>query len=243
MSDTRFRLITLDLDDTLWPLGPVIEAADTALHGWLSRHAPRLAATHDLASLRQHRRTLMQTMPEIAHDLGQIRRRSLASLLESFNYAVSLAEDGVAYFQMHRNRVAPFADVAPVLHALSRRYCLISLTNGTADPEATALRGLFHRNLTPVDAGAAKPDPALFRHALAHAGCTPREALHLGDDPWMDVEAARAAGLTAIWVNRYGRDWPRELAPPHHTVTDLNQVLDWLDGRGQVAIEEPGHAV
>jgi len=229
MPDPGFRLITLDLDDTVWPCAPVIEAAEEALHAWLRRRAPRLANAHDLASLRRHRRSLMDAMPEIAHDLGQIRRRSLVALLESFDYAAALAEEGMAWFDHHRNRVEPFADVGPALHHLSTRYRLVSLTNGTANPEATPLRGLFERSLTAADVGAAKPDPALFLGALAYAGCAPGECLHLGDDPWRDVEAARSAGLTAVWVNRYGRTWPDELAPPTLMVTDFHQVLAWLD--------------
>lgn len=243
MPDPAFRLITLDLDDTLWPCVPVIQAAEEAFYAWLHRRAPRLADAHDPASLRRHRRELMQAMPEIAHDLGQVRRRSLVALLESFDYAVALAEEGMEWFDRHRNRVQPFDDVEPVLRVLARRYRLVSLTNGTANPEATPLRGLFERSLTAAEVGAAKPDPALFRRALEHAGCTPGECLHIGDDPWMDVQAARSAGLTAVWVNRYGRDWPGELAPPTRTVTDLHQVLAWLDGDRDVTAAAGVHAL
>jgi queuine tRNA-ribosyltransferase len=169
MHDPSVRLITLDLDDTVWPCVPVIQAAEEVFHDWLHRHAPRLAEAHDLASMRRHRRELMDAMPEIAHDLGQIRRRSLAVLLESFDYAVGLAEEALALFDEHRNRVEPFEDVAPVLRTLSARYRLVSLTNGTANPEATPLRGLFERSITAADAGAAKPHPALFIRALEHA--------------------------------------------------------------------------
>ena len=233
MPDSSFRLITLDLDDTVWPCVPVIQAAEEVFHDWLHRHAPRLAEAHDLTSMRRHRRELMDAMPEIAHDLGQIRRRSLAMLLESFDYAVGLAEEALALFGEHRNRVEPFEDVAPVLRTLSAHYRLVSLTNGTANPEATPLRGLFERSITAADAGAAKPHPALFMRALEHAGCAPSQCLHLGDDPWMDVEGARAVGMTAVWVNRYGRTWPDELAPPALTVTTLHQFLDWLDAEPQ----------
>jgi putative hydrolase of the HAD superfamily len=225
----RFRLITFDLDETLWPCAPVIQAAEEVHHAWLARHAPRLAAAHDLASLRRHRRQVMDARPDIAHDLRQIRRRSLASLLEAFDYAADLAEEAIALFDVHRNRVEPFDDVAPVLRALSRRYRLVSLTNGTADPEATPLRGLFERNLSAAEAGAAKPDPALFRRALAHAGCAPHESLHVGDDPRLDVEAARACGLATVWVNRDARPWPEDLVPPDLAVSDLTELLRWLD--------------
>ena len=40
-------LITLDLDDTLWPCEPVILAAERALHHWLGQRTPRLAMAHD----------------------------------------------------------------------------------------------------------------------------------------------------------------------------------------------------
>ncbi len=243
LSNPPFRLITFDLDDTVWPCVPVIQAAEEALHGWLRRHAPRLAHTHDVASMRRHRRELMDAMPHIAHDLGQIRRRSLVVLLESFGYAVALAEEAMALFDEHRNRVEPFADVAPVLRTLSERYRLVSLTNGTSNPEATPLRGLFERSLTAADAGAAKPDPALFVCALEQVGCEPAESLHVGDDPWMDVEAARAIGLTTVWVNRYGRAWPDELARPAVTVTDLHQVLTWLDGVRACSPKDHTHEV
>lgn len=224
------RLITLDLDDTLWPCKPVIQAADRALHDWLSRHAPRLVAAHDVVSLRRHRGRIMEQSPEIAHDLGQIRHRSLRTLLETFDYPGQLADAAMELFMDYRNRVEPYADARPVLQTLAARYTLISVTNGNANVEATPLRGLFRHRLTAAESGAAKPDPAMFNRALAIAGCRAEECLHLGDDPWTDVEAARACGLTAIWINRTGRAWPDELTPPDCTVTDLYQFAAWLDG-------------
>jgi putative hydrolase of the HAD superfamily len=226
---TRYRLITFDLDDTVWPCLPVIQAAEDVFHAWLGRTAPRLAEAHDLASMRRHRRQLMEDRPEIAHDLTQVRRHSLARLLVEFDYAAHLADEAVDLFALHRNRVEPFDDVAPALRALVGRYRLVSLTNGTADPEATSLRGLFERHLSAAEAGAAKPHPAMFRRALEHACCAPEECLHVGDDPRLDVEAARACGLTAVWVNRDGRDWPDALPPPDLTITDLHQLVQWLD--------------
>ncbi len=165
------RLITLDLDDTLWPCLPVIQAAEEALHAWLRAHAPRLAEAHDVASLRRHRRELMARTPDIAHDLGLVRRRSLTALLESFGYPPRLADEAMAIFMEHRNRVEPFAEVVPALRALSSRYQLVSVTNGNSSVESTPLRGIFRYSITAADAGAAKPDPAIFIRALELTGC------------------------------------------------------------------------
>ena len=46
--------------------------------------------------------------------------------------------------------------------------------------------------------GAAKPDPRIFEVALAHAGATPAETVHVGDTLINDVVGARAAGITPI---------------------------------------------
>ncbi|EXJ11228.1 HAD family hydrolase [Imhoffiella purpurea] len=232
MSRSRIRLITFDLDDTLWPCLPAIQAAEQVLHGWLRDKAPRLAEAHDIESMRAHRRTVMESMPEIAHDLGLVRHRSLIQLLESFDYPADLADAAVSLFLEHRSRVEPYPDALPVLRALAPDYRLVSLTNGNADVEVTSLRGIFAHNLTAAGIGAAKPDPAMFRRALELTGCDTDECLHLGDDPWTDVEAARAFGIPAIWVNRTGRDWPETLEPPSLTVTHLYELTAWLkDGR------------
>ena len=43
---SRIRAITLDLDDTLWPVWPTIARAEAQLQSWLQQHAP---AAHALA--------------------------------------------------------------------------------------------------------------------------------------------------------------------------------------------------
>lgn len=56
--------------------------------------------------------------------------------------------------------------------------------------------------------GAAKPDPAIFAHALAIAGAEPGQAWHAGDSVEADVEGALAAGVTPVLVARGGAPGP-----------------------------------
>ena len=51
----RLDAITLDLDDTLWPVDPVIERAEAALMDWFAERAPGVLARLDLAGLRRIR--------------------------------------------------------------------------------------------------------------------------------------------------------------------------------------------
>jgi 2-haloalkanoic acid dehalogenase type II len=226
----RFALVTIDLDDTLWPSAPTLLQAEEALYRWLQHRAPRLAERHDQLSLREHRHRLMRERPGIAHDITEVRLASLRGLLLTHGYDAELADAAMRVFLDHRNRVDPYPEVAGVLRELSRRHRLVSLTNGNADPQRTPLRGLFHHSLNPAMVGAAKPDPAMFRAALDWAGVTAEQALHIGDDPWLDVVAARTAGLTAVWINRAGRSWPAELEPPAAQFGDLAQLPSWMAG-------------
>jgi putative hydrolase of the HAD superfamily len=50
----------------------------------------------------------------------------------------------------------------------------------------------------PAHAGAAKPDPRIFRYALAELGVPAHQALHAGDDTVQDVRGARSAGLRSV---------------------------------------------
>ncbi len=49
-------------------------------------------------------------------------------------------------------------------------------------------------------AGIAKPDPALYRHALAAAGCRPEDATMVGDTYENDIAPAIALGLRTVWL-------------------------------------------
>lgn len=228
----HLRLITIDLDDTLWPCAPVIQAAEIAHYRWLVAQAPRLAEHHDVDSLRAHRRALMHERSELAHDVTALRRTALLALLLELDYserqAAELVQGAMLAFHEARNRVQPYADVAPVLARLRRRVQLVAVTNGNAQVQHTPLRDLFDRCLTAAEAGAAKPSPAIFELAMDRAGATPAQTLHIGDDPALDIEAARRLGLAAVWVNRDDRPWPSELEPPLHQVDDLYALEHWL---------------
>lgn len=231
MPASPFQLITLDLDETVWPCLPVIIAAEQAALAWLSVHAPRLTSKHDIDSLRRHRRALMQQRPDIAHDVTAVRRQSLTALLSELDYPTALVDDAMAVFAQHRNHITPYSDAAPSLRQLRQHHQLVSLTNGNADPEQTPLRGLFHHSLTAADAGSAKPHPRLFEMAMTLTNSRPEQTLHIGDEPWLDIDAARQQGLTAIWINRNAQPWPDELPPPLAEFSDLSAVPGWLSNQ------------
>ena len=55
------------------------------------------------------------------------------------------------------------------------------------------------------ECGIRKPDPEIFRVTLSQIGVAPEDAVHVGDDPILDVEGARDAGMAVIQVTPDGR--------------------------------------
>ena len=127
------KALTLDLDDTLWPVWPAIERAEVVLHGWLRSHAPRTAERFDTRALRQLRDQVGQTHPERAHDLSWLRWRSIELALQTAGEDPALADPAFALFFDHRQRVELYAEVPQALARLSARYPILALTNGNAD--------------------------------------------------------------------------------------------------------------
>lgn len=71
--------------------------------------------------------------------------------------------------------------------------------------EALELAGSFNFVLCSAIERMEKPDPAIFRAALARAGAAPAEALHAGDHPDKDGRGAHAVGITSVLVDHGGR--------------------------------------
>ncbi|MBT8083740.1 MAG: HAD family hydrolase [Woeseia sp.] len=224
----RIRTITLDLDDTLWPITPVIKRAERALWAWLAEHYPRIPAKWDRASAARLRASVVADHPDRSHDLRFLRQSVLARMAASCDYDVALVDPAFAVFDEQRNTVELFPDVESGLSRLRATCRLIALTNGNASLEKIGIRHLFDDVITAVAAGAAKPSPKIFELACERAAALPEEVLHVGDHPHLDVDGARAAGMRTAWVNRNGESWPSELTGPDATVTCMNELADWL---------------
>ncbi len=220
------RVISLDLDDTLWPVAPVIAAAEAALQSWLGEHHPRAVRRHTVDSMRNLRARVAERFPLKSHDLTFVRRQALAEMFAAAGYPDGPAvDDAFEIFLSQRNRVEFYTDVRPALERLRAKYRLFALSNGNADLERCGIADLFDGHVTASAAGAAKPDARIYAHLLRAAGVPPIEVLHVGDDPLADVVGATQAGLQAVWLNRDARTWPEQFAPPARTVTTLADIL------------------
>jgi FMN hydrolase / 5-amino-6-(5-phospho-D-ribitylamino)uracil phosphatase len=219
------RVLSFDLDDTLWPVEPVMLAAEQAMWSWLREHHPQAMSAHGIESMRAVRARVAAQYPERLHDMTFMRRRTLQEMFGRDADAESLADQAFEVFFAARNQVKFYADVEPALRRLSARYRLFALSNGNADLTRCGLAPLFDGHVTAIGAGAAKPDARIFAQLCSLADVEPSQVVHIGDDPHADVVGAMRAGMQAVWLNRDQKTWPQEFARPPRTISTLAEIF------------------
>lgn len=220
--------LTIDLDDTLWDLLPVILAAEKRVADWLANHFPRIPETFSRDDAMQLRIAVEKEFPERRHDLRFLRKSVMARMANACGYGNDVAEDAYDVFEVARNEVEFFPDVLPALQQLRDHFQLVAVTNGNADLQRIGIAHLFHGVVTAVDAGAPKPQQAIFKLASQRAGVSPDNILHIGDDPKTDVEGARNAGFRTAWMNRGGKRWPADIEAPDIVFRSMQDVTTVL---------------
>jgi putative hydrolase of the HAD superfamily len=152
--------------------------------------------------------------------LASLRRRSAEVLAEALPAAARERlprGEGVVELLLASLRFRPFADALSALPRLREQGTrLVVVSNWDVSlPEVLERVGLAPRLdgiVTSAEAGARKPDPAIFERALGLAGVPASEALHVGDTLAEDVEGARNAGIEPVLIVRGGGARPRGVA-------------------------------
>ena len=200
---SKIKAISLDLDDTLWPVWPTIGRAEETLAQWLADKAP---LTVPLCAIPGYQRQIREEMPALRPDLGNdlsaLRREAIRVLLQRAGEDPNLAEPAFDVFFEARQKVVFFDDALPALQFLKAKYPLVALSNGNADIRKVGLEPFFKAAFNPINLGVGKPDPEMFYAGAQALGVLPEEVLHIGDDFAMDVAGAVNAGLQAVWLRR-----------------------------------------
>jgi FMN hydrolase / 5-amino-6-(5-phospho-D-ribitylamino)uracil phosphatase len=222
------RGVAFDLDNTLWDVDPVIERAEARWLDWLRENCPRIPEKLSIEELRASRLALAAREPHNAHDFTYLRIASLAQHARECGYDEDISEQAFEIFIAERNRLDLYPDVRSGLARLSTRYALGTLSNGNADLGRIGVAELFSVSLNARGIGAAKPDRRCFERLVQDLNLQSHEVIYVGDDPVLDVEAGRAAGLKTAWMNRTGLPWPASIGPADFAVADCLDLASQL---------------
>ena len=142
-------------------------------------------------------------------DAATIMSRPLgfAGVAAAFNAAPPIANLAAWERDLHRelNSIKLFADSLPVLTQLRAKGYRIGLCSNLAAPYGPPVKAL----LPPLDvyawsyeAGAVKPDAAIYQYLIEQLGCAAADVLFIGDTPSADVAGPIAFGMSARLIDR-----------------------------------------
>ena len=220
--------ITFDLDDTLWESGSVLANAEARLYEWIARACPDIARTHSCDALIATGVRTMHRTPRFATTAPAPASSGSNPCCRSGDTNRTSPKRGSGSSGSTARPSPLFDDVTRVLGKLGERYSIGAITNGNADVHHIGIGHHFEFVVTPAEAGAAKPDPAIFELALNAAGASPESVVHVGDDPMCDIAGAAALGLRTVWMNPNGHPWPDE-TPPDAEIRALDALVSIID--------------
>jgi putative hydrolase of the HAD superfamily len=220
----KIKLLTFDLDDTLWPCGPTIMAAEARLYEWMETHVPEITRRYDIQALRVMRQQFAQQKPQLAHDMSELRIASLQALAKEAGLDDDWVSEAFRVFYEARQEVTLYEDVAPALDLLQQSYRLAAVTNGNADIELAGVGKWFEFSVSAAEVGQLKPHPGFFEVVLAKAGVEAIETLHIGDHQHHDIFGARQAGIHSVWLNRSNQTWQHDDCEADVHITSLTEL-------------------
>ncbi len=147
------------------------------------------------------------------------------------------AEEAVRKIELHgarSSRLIPGAGEAlSELRAAGLKVALITRNCRAVAERVLSRLAAYDILLARDDVPRVKPDPDHVRRALAALGCSPAEAVVVGDHVF-DIEAGRAAGAAHCLGVRTGASADAELlaAGAEAVIGSIAELPAWLRGRG-----------
>lgn len=223
--------ITFDLDDTLYDNRPVIQRTTREVLTFIREYHPRL---HDFTEddFEQHRQQSARRDPAICHDVTEWRRQAILLAMQAARLspaeALQGAREAMIHFAQWRSAIDIPKETHDTLAKLARKWPLVAVTNGNADPARCGLDGYFRFVLRAGPDGRAKPAEDMYLLAAQQLGVPVGNILHVGDDLITDVAGAVLSGMQACWINTGSGDLmhakPCRLLP-HLEISRLASLL------------------
>ena len=229
------KLITFDLDDTLWDNLVVIKEAVRQCYTWLLDNYPKLADHYDIDGLDTMKNQFREKHPEFRHQVSRARIIAMEMALEQAGYSreevVSGAEAAFEVFSQWRRRIAYYPGVLETLEYLNEHYMLAALTNGNIEMANLRIERFFDFVLKAEDINSSKPDPLMYQMAMEKASVTASEMLHIGDSPENDILAPMQLGIRTVWFNPQNEPWTHD-AQPDYVIKSIPELRNIVTSNG-----------
>jgi putative hydrolase of the HAD superfamily len=211
------KLITFDLDDTLWDNVPTIKKAEIDTRKWIEERVGKIdwGDFNDFINLREE---LIKDDPVIEWDISKLRKEIFKKKLAHVkpqSLRNKIVEEAFGIFIKKRHEIKLFNGVENALDSLSKKYFLGVLTNGNADVYKFAIGKYFEFSISSLEAKNSKPHRAHFDMAISQMeDVSFNEILHIGDHQINDILFAYNLGIDVLWFNNNNAEWVQDFKKP-----------------------------
>lgn len=217
------RILSFDLDDTLWDNSGIIDRAEAESFGFLADAHPPLAERFSPDDFHQFSGRLRESGDPAFDNMTVLRKAVLREMLAETHGDPALVSQAFAIFYHWRNQVRVPEASLELLARLAATHQLVAVTNGNSNLHQLGIARYFDKHYLGGHLGRAKPSPDLLHRVARDFAVAPSQILHVGDSLEMDVMAAHNAGCRSCWFN------PRQCPLPAH-IAEPDLILDSLTG-------------
>lgn len=213
----RYKLILLDLDDTIFDFQAGNRNAVNELAAELGLASPTV---FDEYQVHNHACWAALERGEMNQEVLHVER--FRRFLASKNRDDDPKAVADRFAELLGRQAIPMPGAEEMLAAVSAHLPVVALTNGItviqkARLAISPLTRFISRAVISQEVGASKPDPRIFEIALN--GVDPSEALMIGDSIASDIIGAANAGIDSCWFNPKGKPLPEGVVPTYEART------------------------
>lgn len=225
------KAMTFDLDDTLYDNHPVIMGLEKKMADWMHTHHP-ISQQMDHTQWRSLKFDLAKQTPFLQSDVSEWRFQQIRQGLLHLGYddpnASQAAKSAMDHVLIWRHQIEVPELTHQVMSRLQQHMPLIAITNGNVNPDKIGLGEYFDLTLNAGPNGWAKPHGEMFETALQHLGLPAEQVLHVGDNLISDVAGSKYAGMSACWINDFGKNLKAEVDARVLPDVEITSVADLL---------------
>lgn len=198
MLASEIKLISFDLDDTLFDNRPIIQLAEEKSRTFLASECEQQGVPFEVSQLMTIRNQLIKEndlglldKTYFFDDLGLLRKMVLEKFCQPLSNSSEIAQQTYQLFIDYRQKITIEPYVIKMMRILSEKYRLVSISNGNSEPKKTVLGPFLQAHYSPELQLKAKPDPAMLKQVLVDFGLESNQLLHVGDSLQSDGQAAK----------------------------------------------------
>ena len=229
------KVLSFDLDNTIYDCETVLRKAENWFASYLCERYKLESKFQDYMFWGDIKRNCLKNRPELVNDVTLLREVGLIEAFKLFGKTLTKqeAQDLVKVFIHERSKGDVSEKMKYFLKKLKKYYIVCSISNGKSDTSVLGIKDIFEEDFRPdIKENAAKPASDLFFKCASFYGVSPKDILHIGDDPFTDVTGSVKAGCQSAWVYRgYTGISPDERflkVVPTLSIDSVYELEDWL---------------